>query len=193
MQKTIIRDTRTSVVLWANWFQFAAAERAFNPRVLSRMLLWCQEGKGRVRVNGIWYAMQPDDFLFLPWQHEVLYVADGHEPFWVGGIHIIPDYAMDRKLVFSVSHSIKGGWAKCSWRRDRAWPELNGVCAGCEIAGPAAVAGGLHRRTVRGRGDAGGNVAELISGVGGGNRADGGAKKSGASGQRCGSPGAGTS
>src|ERR1700720_2637532 len=98
MQKTIIRNTRTSVVLLANWFQFAAAERALNTRVLSRMLLWCQEGRGRVRVNGVWYAMQPDDFLFLPWQHEVLYLADGHEPFRVGGIHIIPDHAPDRKL-----------------------------------------------------------------------------------------------
>ena len=118
MKKTFIRDTRTSVVLWANWFQFAAAERALSRRVLSRMLLWCQEGKGRVRVNGTWHAMQPDDFLFLPWQHEVLYVADSHEPFWVGGIHIIPDHATDRKLVFSVSHQMKDGWANCSWRRD---------------------------------------------------------------------------
>ena len=130
MRKTFIQDTRTSVVLWANWFQFAAAERAFNPRVLSRMLLWCQEGKGRVRVNGVWYAMQPDDFLFLPWRHEVLYLADGREPFWVGAIHIIPDHALDRKLVFRVSHNIKDAWAKCSWRRDRAWPGLDGVRAG---------------------------------------------------------------
>lgn len=130
MQKTFIRDTRTSVVLWANWFQFAAAERRLSTRVLSRMLLWCQEGKGRVRVNGVWHVMQPDDFLFLPWQHEVLYLADDREPFWVGGIHIIPDHATDRKLVFTVSHNIKDGWAKCLWRRDRAWPGLDGVCAG---------------------------------------------------------------
>ena len=69
MQKKFKRprlDTRTSVILWANWFQFAAGERALNPHVLSRMLLWCQEGKGRVRVNGVWHNLNPDDFLFLP-------------------------------------------------------------------------------------------------------------------------------
>ena len=130
MQKTFNRDTRTSVILLANWFQFAAAGRALNPRVLSRTLLWCQEGKGRVRVNGVWHEMRPDDFLFLPWQHEVLYIADGRDPFWVGGIHIIPDHPTDRKLVLSVSHNIKDRWAKCSWRRDRAWQGLEGVRTG---------------------------------------------------------------
>lgn len=133
MQKKFIRpvlDTCTSVVLWANWFQFAAGERVLKTRVLSRMLLWCQEGRGRVRINGVWHGMEPDDFLFLPWGHEVLYVADENEPFWVGGIHVIPDHATDRKLVFSVSHDSKDGWAKCPWRRDRDWRGLEGVRAG---------------------------------------------------------------
>jgi AraC-like DNA-binding protein len=94
------------------------------------MLLWCQEGRGRVRVNGVWYAMQPDDFLFLPWQHDVLYLADAHEPFWVGGIHVIPKHPPNRKLVFSVSHHSKDNWAKCSWRQDLAWTGLEGVRAG---------------------------------------------------------------
>ena len=133
MQKTLIRpflDTRTSVILWANWFQFAAGERAFNPRVMSRMLLWCQKGTGRVRVNGTWHAMQPDDFLFLPWQHEVLYLADDREPFGVGAIHLIPAHATNRKLVFSVSHHARDTWAKCPWRRDRKWPGLEAVRVG---------------------------------------------------------------
>jgi AraC-like DNA-binding protein len=120
----------TSVVLWANWFQFAAAERVLNTRVLSRMLLWCEKGKGRVRVNGVWYPVQSDTFLFLPWQHEVLYFADAREPFLVGGIHIIPDHPLDRKLVFSISHNIKDKWATCKWRRDRVWPALEGVRVG---------------------------------------------------------------
>jgi AraC-like DNA-binding protein len=126
-------DTRTSVVLWANWFQFVAAERALNPRVLSRMLLWCEKGKGRVRVNGVWYPMQSDDFLFLSWQHEVLYLADVREPFLVGGIHIIPDHPLDRKLVFSISHNIKDEWAKSKWRRDCLWPGLEGVRGGVAL------------------------------------------------------------
>lgn len=133
MQKKIRRslgNTETSVILGANWFQFAAGERILNPRVLSRMLLWCQEGRGRVRVNGTWFPMQPDDFLFLPWQHEVLYLADEQVPFWVAGIHLIPDYPLDRKLVFSVSHRAKDAWANCRWRKDVRWPALEGVCAG---------------------------------------------------------------
>jgi len=137
MQKKFTRsplDTRTTVVLRANWFQFAAAERILNPCVLSRMLLWCQEGKGRVRVNGAWHTMEADDFLFLPWGHEVCYIADAREPFWVAGIHLIPDHSPDRKLVFFVSHSIKDQWARCRWRRDIAWPGLEGVRAG--RAGP---------------------------------------------------------
>jgi AraC-like DNA-binding protein len=133
MKKTFIRpplNTRDTVVLWSNWFQFAPAERVLNPKVLSRMLLWCQEGRGRVRVNGIWHVIEPDDFLFLPWQHEVLYLADAHAPFWVGGIHIIPEHPVNRKLVFSISHHPNDHWAKCSWRRDIAWPGLEGVRAG---------------------------------------------------------------
>jgi AraC-like DNA-binding protein len=134
MQKKVKRgilDTRTSAILWANWFQFASAERVLNPRVMSRRLLWCMEGHGRVRVNGVWHAMQPDDFLFLPWQHEVLYVADERHPFRLGSIHVIPDHPLNRKLVFfSVSHNGKDVWAKCKWRADVAWPGLEGVPGG---------------------------------------------------------------
>lgn len=123
-------NTETTVILWANWFQFAPGEKISNPCVLSRMLLWCQEGRGRVRVNGHWHTMEPDDFLFLPWGHEVQYAADAREPFRVAGIHLIPDHTPDRKLVFSVSHHGKDTWARCKWRRDIAWPGLEGTRAG---------------------------------------------------------------
>jgi AraC-like DNA-binding protein len=97
---------------------------------MSRMLLWCQEGKGRVRVNGQWHNMQTDDFLFLPWWHDVLYHADEREPLWVGGIHIIPDYPLDRKFVMAISHNVKDAAAKWPWCRDVDWPGLDGVRAG---------------------------------------------------------------
>jgi AraC-like DNA-binding protein len=133
MANTFIRtalDTRTTLVLKANWFQFAAGERILNPRVLSRMLLWCREGRGRVRINGAWHAMETDDFLFLPWQYEVLYHADARAPFGVGGIHLIPDHPLTRKPVFYVPHHRNDAWARCRWRRDVAWPGLEGVRAG---------------------------------------------------------------
>jgi AraC-like DNA-binding protein len=94
------------------------------------MLFWCQEGRGKMRVNGVWYTIEPNDFLFLPWQHEVLYCADADQPFWVAGIHLIPEHPRDRKLVFSISHSARDAWAKCKWRRDVAWPGLEGVRRG---------------------------------------------------------------
>jgi AraC-like DNA-binding protein len=133
MQKKFIKrslSTGDTVILYASWFQFASGERVLNQRVLSRMLLWCQEGRGRVRVNGTWYTMEPDDFLFLPWQHEVLYLADVDQPFWVAGIHFIPEHPRDRKLVFWVSHHISDEWARCPWRRDIAWRGLEGVRRG---------------------------------------------------------------
>src|ERR1700733_7306912 len=107
MRKTLIPtylNTETSVIGMANRFQFSARERFLNRWVMSRMLLWCREGKGRVRVNGQWHDMQGDDFLFLPWWHDVLYDADAREPFWVGAIHIIPDYPLERKLVMTIPH-----------------------------------------------------------------------------------------
>lgn len=133
MQKKITMpslDAGNTVVLAANWFQFASGERILNPSVRSRMLIWCQEGRGRIRVNGVWYDMEPDGFLFLPWQHEILYSADAEQPFWVAGIHLIPDHPRSRKPVFVISHDARDIWAKWKWRRDVAWPGLEGVQAG---------------------------------------------------------------
>ena len=123
-------NTRNTVILWANWFQFAPAERIVNPCVSSRMLLWCEEGKGRVRVNGVWHAMEADDFLFLPWKHAICYVADDRAPFRVAGIHVIPGHSPDRKLNFAVSHHPEDRWAGSKWRHDVTWPGLQGLVAG---------------------------------------------------------------
>jgi AraC-like DNA-binding protein len=138
MQKTFIprtRGTKNAVIAGANWFQFAPAERILHPRVLSRMLLWCHEGLGRIRVNGTWHPLDTDRYLFLPWGHEIVYLASPERPFRVGGIHLIPDHPRDRKLVFAISHRENDAWARCRWRRDAAWPGLEGVRAG--LARPA--------------------------------------------------------
>ena len=134
MRKTIIRtrlQTETSVILMAMRFQFAAGERFLNRWVMSRMLLWGQEGRGRVRVNGRWHDMQADDFLFLPWAHEVLYESDEREPLRVGSIHIVPHYPPDeRKLVLFVPHNIRDAATKWPWQRDVNWPGFEGLRAG---------------------------------------------------------------
>jgi AraC-like DNA-binding protein/quercetin dioxygenase-like cupin family protein len=123
-------QTDTSVILMAGRFQFAVGERVLNRWVMSRMLLWCQEGKGRVRINGRWREMQADDFIFLPWHHEVFYHADEREPMRVGGIHIVPDYPLDRKLVLFVPHNIKDAARKWHWQRNVTWPALEGPSEG---------------------------------------------------------------
>jgi len=135
MRKKIITpssslNTETSVILMATRFQFADGERIFNRWVMSRMLLWCQEGRGRVRINGRWHEMQADDFIFMPWYHDVFYHADARDPFRVGGIHIVPDYPLDRKLVLFVPHNIKDAARKWHWQRDVVWPDLDGIRVG---------------------------------------------------------------
>ena len=138
MQKTSKRTalaTARSVILSANWFQFSPGERIRSPRVLSRMLLWAKEGKGRVRINGAWYPLETDMFLFLPWAREIVYLADAAHPFWVGAIHLIPDHPLRHPLKFAISHRKNDAWASCRWRRDVAWPGLDGIRGG--VARPA--------------------------------------------------------
>ncbi len=122
--------TRNTVIVGANWFQFAPGERILHPRVLSRALLWCHEGRGRVRVNGSWFALEPDRFLFLPWAREILYAPEPSQPFWLGAIHLIPDHPRGRRLEFAVSHRATDAWAAYRWRRDVDWPRLAGVREG---------------------------------------------------------------
>lgn len=94
------------------------------------MLIWCQEGRGRLRINGRWFDLEPEDFLLLPWQHEVLYHADASDPFSVAAIHLIPHHATDRKPVYAVSHQSGDHCSHITWRRDQLWPGLDGVRRG---------------------------------------------------------------
>ena len=130
MKKTVnfTLDTRSAVVVWANWFQFASDQRILNPKVLDRTLIWCREGRGKMRVNGKWHRLEPDDFLFLPWGHEVLYSADTVNPFLVGGIHIVPFYSRSRPLVFGASYET--GQKIPSWQKDLPWVGLEEVSHG---------------------------------------------------------------
>ena len=122
--------TATTAIVKANWFQFTPGQRIFYPQVLSRMLLWSYAGRGRVRLNGTWHTLETDQFLFIPWGAEILYAADAEKPFWVGGIHLIPDHPRTRRIEKVVSHAPKSVEAAWRWRRDVAWPGLEGVRAG---------------------------------------------------------------
>lgn len=123
-----------AVVASANWYQFALGERVHNPKVESRMLLWCEAGTGRVRVNGAWWSLNADDFLLLPWRHEIIYEADTSNPFLVGGIHIIPHHTVGTPMVFAASHHTTDGLAGLNERRDAVLPELEGLVHGSFVS-----------------------------------------------------------
>jgi AraC-like DNA-binding protein len=119
-----------AVVASANWYQFGLDERVHNPQVESRMLLWCEAGTGRVRVNGEWWSLNVDDFLLLPWRHEIVYEADASNPFLVGGIHIIPHHNIGTPMVFAASHRANDDLSGLQDRHDVSWPELEGLIHG---------------------------------------------------------------
>lgn len=107
-----------AVIVYANWFQCGRSERIVSPCVYSRMLLWCRAGAGTVTVNNDRFALQAEDYLLLPWGHSVSYQADAADPFYLGGVHIIPDHDRNHPVDFRVAHSREESVARHSWRRD---------------------------------------------------------------------------
>jgi AraC-like DNA-binding protein len=123
-----------AIIVYANWYQFDLGERVHNPQVESRMLLWCEAGMGRLRINGTWYSLNVDDFLLLPWQHDIIYEADTTRPFLVAGIHIIPHHTTGTPLIFAASHRAADGLASQNGRHDVAWPQLEGLVHGSFVS-----------------------------------------------------------
>jgi len=135
MDKTIRKKSPSvskdrPVVVYANWFQFGPSERKFHQRVESRMLLWCQDGKGRLGVNRRELAFEAGDWLLLPWDHEIIYMADAKNPFFVGGIHVIPRYSDHADMTFHVAHNRSDKLAGDPGRSDGYWPGLEKLVSG---------------------------------------------------------------
>lgn len=120
-----------SVVVLANYYQFYRGERlASFHSVKSRMLLWCKAGLGCVIVNGRTFELSAGVALFLPWEHAIRYQADPKDPFLVGGVHIIPDHAFGKTVVFKVAHGAKDSLYQSPYRRDRFLERLEGILHG---------------------------------------------------------------
>ena len=94
------------------------------------MFLWCRDGKGRLLVNRQELAFQTGDWLLLPWSHEIIYQADAKNPFFVGGIHLIPWYSDNAYMAFYVAHNRSKTLAGDPGRCDRLWPGLDSIMAG---------------------------------------------------------------
>ncbi|MFI5356113.1 MAG: helix-turn-helix domain-containing protein [Opitutales bacterium] len=118
------------VVVFANWFQFGPGERIRQGSVESRLLLWCCEGRGHIRVSGAARALEAGDWVFLPWRREQVYEADARHPFRVGAIHVVPCHAPDHPVVFQVAHEPGDPLAGRPWRQDTVWPALAGAVHG---------------------------------------------------------------
>ncbi len=87
-----------AAVVWANCYAFRPGERLTQARVPSRMLLWRLQGNGRVRVNGSVIELGPDRVAWLPWGRRMAYRAADTDPMRLAAVHVVPTYAIDRRL-----------------------------------------------------------------------------------------------
>jgi len=139
MDNPVKASVRNAVITIASWHQFAAGKKVRQPRVESRMVLWCKQGLGRVEVNGTSHSLKAGDYVVMPWPHAVTYVPDATTPFLVGGVHIITNHHRDHTVQFDVAHDRSSPLANCPWREDVALPGLENVLVGALSAHP-----GLH-------------------------------------------------
>ena len=117
-----------AVVCHANYAALQPGRPHRSPNVKSRMALWVKAGLGIITVNGVRHAVKEGDYFFLPWAHRVEYAPDRRHPFLLASIHIIPDHSRLHPVEFSVvPHSADQPLARCSWRRDVAFPFLRGL------------------------------------------------------------------
>lgn len=94
-----------SVIVWANWHQFGPGDVIVHPCVESRMLLWCQSGRGTLRLNGEEQSFEMGDWIFLPWRRRLIHESDQQNPLLVAGIHIVPHHRPDVPIEFTVEHN----------------------------------------------------------------------------------------
>lgn len=119
------------LVVLANYHQFVSNGVTKQACVESRMILWCESGKGKICANNQWFEVQQDDFFILPWRHSLHYYADKHIPFLVAGIHIIPDAKEHDDMHFwQVAHNNRSPFFDVPWRKDHYLENLESVYSG---------------------------------------------------------------
>jgi AraC-like DNA-binding protein len=117
--------------LHANYAAFSFKRNIANfSKVQSRMLLWCKSGHGTITVNGEKFVMKNGSFIFIPWNHKIYYSADFEYPFFLAGIHIIPDLKYKTLPYYSIFHYEKPEEPEYQRRRDVALPGFESVYSG---------------------------------------------------------------
>jgi AraC-like DNA-binding protein/mannose-6-phosphate isomerase-like protein (cupin superfamily) len=118
-----------AVVAYANYKQFVVGERISFPKVRSRMVLWCLEGRGQVTVNRERFDFEPGRYLVLPWNHAVRYQPADVDPFLLAGVHVVPWHDPAAPVLFTVAHDDRHELADSKSRRDVTITEMAGVRA----------------------------------------------------------------
>jgi len=119
-----------AIVLLANYKACAPGWSMSLNWVGSRMLLWCLSGAGSLTVNGEEHAFAGGDFLFIPWGHSIGYRAAREDPFFLGGIHVVPDHDPAVEPEYRIVHDARDRSAERPERRDARLPGLDEALAG---------------------------------------------------------------
>lgn len=119
---------KSPMILYANHARFSDARPVYCPRVESRLCLWSKGGKGTVIVNGETHALRAGDYLFLPWGASIRYLPDPQAPFFLAGIHLIPDFDWrETPIDYRVAHQHGDPLAGSPRRRDTELSGLTGL------------------------------------------------------------------
>lgn len=105
-----------AVLVGANWYQFARAERVQYDEVASVCYLWAVHGRGTVATRGRRVDLDSSVILRLPWRHDVEYLADPIDPFRVGTLHLVPRHDRDHPAVVRVPFAAGDPLLRVPWR-----------------------------------------------------------------------------
>ena len=104
---------KEAIGTYANHALIAPGGKIGEFHVMSRMLLWCRGGCGKVTVTLQSFELSAGNFMFLPWGHRIRYFNHLKEPWSLGGIHIIPELPTGAPMEYRVKHRqddmIRGG------------------------------------------------------------------------------------
>lgn len=97
---------QNAMVIYANWTNRIKPARAFTyTQVQSRFLVWCESGRGTLKINNVPIKMTPGKVVFAPWNHSISWMTDTWEPFITGCIHIIPDMQGENPICYGPFHA----------------------------------------------------------------------------------------
>ena len=92
------------IVLFANSFEFSAADIFHYPQVQSRCLIYCRSGHGTIVLNNESFPVTPGDFFLTTWNHSISYQPDPECPYILWCIHVIPSFPERQKIYFVPFH-----------------------------------------------------------------------------------------